>query len=71
MLKMLLLNLVTALSPLKGHDLCYIRSRGERILIFQLLIHIRKIFAYPYPILIRNFQKISIRYPPVSECNTN
>ena len=45
-------------------------SRGERILIFQLLIHIRKLLAYSYPILIRKFLKFSIRYPSVSECDT-
>jgi len=32
-------------------------SRGEWILIFQLLIHIRKLLAYSYPILIRKFLK--------------
>jgi len=47
-----------------------VSTRGERILIFQLLIHIRKIFAYANPIFIRKFLKFSIRYTSVSECDT-
>jgi len=44
-------------------------TRDERILIFQLLIQIRKNFAYSHPILIRKFLKFGIRYPSVSECD--
>ena len=35
------------------------QTRGERILIFYLLTNLRKNFAYPYPILIRKYQKFS------------
>jgi len=34
------------------------------------VIHIRKIFAYPYPILMRKFRKFSTRYPCVPEGDT-
>jgi len=55
----------------KNFGLCLdLDSRGERILIFQLLIHIRKLLVYSHPILIRKFLKFSIRYPSVSECDT-
>jgi len=40
---------------------CSSGSRDERILIFQHLIYIRKILAYPYQIFIRKFPKFSIR----------
>jgi len=44
----------------KTFGLCLdLDSRCERILIFQLLIHIRKLLAYSYPILIREFLKFA------------
>jgi len=57
-------------APRWSYYLSEVFTRGEQIFIFQLLIHIRKNFAYPYPILIRKFLKFSIRYPSISECDT-